>query len=735
MPLETPAGDAVHLSFRVAWSVPAGNAAHISFHDPEPPDPPDPPAPTYLRCTAALPWGHRPRRLRAVRAVWSGVPRVRNETEFVSSQAPRADADELRASWRKVARQSNDAGLRWGRAPRADADAVEALWRQIPRRRTEADLPWESGLPRHVTSADAPWRDADARDHAIDLPWATRARQRHDAQIPWTHPPRADARQRWPWGHGKKVPWFVGSPGPEPEPPSPPYVHPVPPGAVVHLSFRCPAVASVLPASAIRLSFGRAQCFVAWPRPRRYVVLNTASVVRLPERTEIHVVAGRISSAIDSVHRSFDLALADPAQLGYLLPGASGAPKFVEINVNGYIFIAQIEAWDRNRRHLKDGGSGEVVSVRGRSLTALLGDPFAPTRAHVWAGAGTRAAQQLIDDEIAANVLFGDASADTFFSAGVPEDWSWNVPSGVWHYDGLTPVAAMVRVVEAAGALLIAHRRAGIAFATASVAHPTGEVTLPMGEHDFIVRPRYPVSPWAWSATAADVQIHDDVILDARFDAGSGERGRESVSIPLWPPSASDKPRLVEPFDLVEIVEPVSRKALATGVEIAFRTERAGNGAAVLIVEQSITLDPAPAVPLYDQVVVSGAYAGVSNTIRRTGRAGDTPLPAIIDPLITTDGVSAERGRNAIAAGSAARARNNLWLALTGLMPDAPQRRGTVTAVNGDDNYSLTTDDGGTVRVRARPGDTWAVLDVVFYRAGVIVDAAPGLAGGGVIGV
>ena len=136
---------------------------------------------------------------------------------------------------------------------------------------------------------------------------------------------------------------------------------------------------------------------------------------------------------------------------------------------------------------------------------------------------------------------------------------------------------------------------------------------------------------------------------------------------------------------------------------------------------------PAPAAPLYNQVLVSGPQAGVSDPIIRTGTAGDVRMTNIVDPLITQHEVALERGRNALAAGIADRAQSNLWRSLRGLEPAAPQRKGNVTAVNPDGSYTIATADGATIRARPLPGTTWSVSDGVFVRDGVIVDDAPAL--------
>jgi 8-oxo-dGTP pyrophosphatase MutT (NUDIX family) len=430
-------------------------------------------------------------------------------------------------------------------------------------------------------------------------------------------------------------------------------------------------------------------------------VLNSATVVRLPERTPIDVDGGRIEASRDNAFRTFTLDLCDPAQLALLKPGLDGQPKAVEINLNGHVRVGIVESWQRDRRHQRDGGPGQAVSVGGRSRAALLDTPYAPAGSTVQAS--TRTSQQLIDEEL----------EFTGFTSDVPFGWAWEVPGGVWHYDGLTPIAAIRRIAEAAGAYVLAH--------------PFEDTVL--------VRPRYSrragdeVSPWHWSVTEPDVQILDDYILsDNRADV-AGAVPAQSLVIPLWPTSATDKPGWVEPGDLVEVVEAVSQRALCAAVSVSFAMVDSGNGAKALVIEQTVTLDPAPAVPLYNQVLVSGEQEGVSDPVIRDGTAGDVRLPSIIDPLITQHTVARERGRNALAGGTSGQAASALWGALLGILPGSRAIKGNITAENADGSYTIATADGGTIRARPLPGQTWEVTDGVFVEDGRIIDSAPSLPG------
>lgn len=692
-----PPGRHVPLAFVPPWLNPPGRLVPLPFGDnqappPVPPPPPPPPVKPKIYAGAGLPWGHVPPR-HCLRLLVTGsgrsVPVLR---DAIWSQAPRMDAAPLLMRWGRVPVAGVSYGLRWRRDQALVWGSLALRWGMLPVAHSTARLLWSGRMQRADVVAAIPWLAPQLRTARVQIAWGSARPSGVSMPLRWDYSPLCAQRPVLPWGHAGSVRWFINSPGPQPPDPSPPWVYRPPPGYRVRLDFLCPWPRAV--GNLVRLDFSRGGCYRGWGKPRRYIVLNTAIVVRLPERTPIPVTAGSIRSSRDKSTRDIALTLADPAALDLLRPDSSG-PKSVEINLNGHVFTGIIEAWDDNRRHPGDGGDGRAVSVSGRSRVALLSEPYAPRRAHVEPSG--RHAQQLIDAELEL----------TGFTADVPQGWSWAVPGGVWAYDGKTRLAAIEAVAGAAGAVVIAH--------------PWDDVLR--------VRPLYPVSPWDWATALPDVQIHDDLILQHTRSAGTGARGVESVSIPLWPPAAVDKPRLVEPLDLVELIEPSPRRAQAAAVELMFATERSGNGAHVLVVEQRITLDPAPAEPIYNQVLVSGTQVGVSDPVIRTGTAGDVRLPNIIDPLITEHAVARERGRNALAAGTADRAASNLWRSLRGLDQTAPQRKGNVIAIGADGGYTIATADGATLRARALPGVTWNVGEGVFIRDGVIVDSAPSLPG------
>lgn len=677
-------GYRVPLALSVPWEDYPGNAVPLAFGDGNPVEPPPPEPPRFTLKTAGLPWGLPPRRARTVRSGYAAAPRRAAATGLPWS-APPAVTAAARLPWAQVPRYAVATGLPW-RMPDSQRASVGWAWRALPRVRASAELPW--GLPPAMhRTAGVPWRSPPVKRLSVEAPWGLPSRLDASAGVPWRAPPRREVRAWLPWGVGDQVRWVVPSPGiVRPVVPPRPGYQP-PPGNRVPLALRCPWPSP--PGNQVPLALGPAQCYFAWPRPRRYIVLNSAAVVRLPERTPVPVASGSIRAARDAVFRGFDLVLADPAALALLLPGDTG-PKSVEINLNGWVWTGIVEDWDETREH-----PGRAVRVSGRSRPALLDAPYAPARSYT--EASERTSVQLIDQEL----------TFTGFDADTPMGWEWTVPAGAWTYDSLTPVAAITRIAQAAGAVVLAH---------------------PF-EDRLVVRPRYPVSPWAWASTAPDVQIQDDYLSRTGGRGSTGARGTQTVTLPLWPASATDKPGLVEPLQLAALVGPTTTKAVVDSVDIEFGMQAAGNGAQVLVIEQTVTVDPAPAEPLYTYVLVSGEQVGVADPVIRDGTAGDVRLPMIVDRLITQHSVAAERGRNALAGGTTVPAPSNPWQQLQAALPGSRLIKGNVTATNSDGSVSVATTDGSTIRARPLPGQTWANGAGVFVLDGRVVDSAPSLPG------
>lgn len=529
--------------------------------------------------------------------------------------------------WQQADHARNSALLTWGQQQGGTGAAVSLPWSIADTAAGSTRLPWSGvmeevranqaicwvSLGRERGGASLRWRASELVDSAWQLPygslpavaqelgmrWARPNRTHQTHAIRWQPPGRWTGKRDLPWGRAKPLPWIVRSPFKPPEPdPDPPRMA----GDRVGLNLSCLPLAA---RGVAALNLGVAACYVVRPHQRTYVVINTISMVRLPDRTPIEVSSVTISSSCDAWGSTFDFELADIAQLPLLKPSAAG-PRQVEVTLNGYVWTALIESYSSRREWASNG-----VNLAGRSRTALLAAPYAPARVKVTTE--DRTVAQLVDEEL----------ADTGFTASY-DTVDWVVPAGAWFYDATPPLDAISRLAEASGGVV--------------QSDPAGQLLR--------IRARYPESPWHWKERAPTHVLHEDIVTNESLQvrsaplydavvvtgelAGKGvtckvrrsgeagqlfapqvssplintaaagaERGRniladrgEQASIdlvlPLFSgPVKSGEVGRVLPLDLVEVV---GEEGIWHGLCTAVRTEaRAGDGA--FVVEQTITLE------------------------------------------------------------------------------------------------------------------------------------------------
>ncbi|QNK69185.1 hypothetical protein [Variovorax sp. PAMC26660] len=173
------------------------------------------------------------------------------------------------------------------------------------------------------------------------------------------------------------------------------------------------------------------------------------------------------------------LSASGPAQLLDQLRAVDGVPRQVRVIIDGLPWIFAIEGMGRSREP-----GLRRARITGRSVPALLGASKLPQQ--TWLNAAPRTAQQLV--------------IEAFENLGVDVDWQipdWLVPAGAWSFTG-KPLAAAVRIAEAAGAVL--------------QSHPT--------EPKLSFLPAYPLLSWEWMGSAAvpDVSISSRAITVDDYD-------------------------------------------------------------------------------------------------------------------------------------------------------------------------------------------------------------------------
>ncbi len=191
-----------------------------------------------------------------------------------------------------------------------------------------------------------------------------------------------------------------------------------------------------------------------------YVSVHTLNAVLLPSLEPVALLGATLES--DDGGFGWSLSADGPEHLLDQLAPMAGLPARVRITIDGIDLVFAVERVGRTRRF-----GQHRASIQGRSVTALLGDPYMPQQS--WLSSSDLTAQQLV--------------AQALQYTGTTVDWGindWLVPAGAWSFTG-TPLQAALRVAESAGAVLRSHRT----------------------NAELIFAPRYPALPWAWGAASA----------------------------------------------------------------------------------------------------------------------------------------------------------------------------------------------------------------------------------------
>lgn len=200
---------------------------------------------------------------------------------------------------------------------------------------------------------------------------------------------------------------------------------------------------------------------------------NSAYLVRLPDRTPLPVTSMAVETDADSWAWALSATLAGPDAWGLIRPVTPGfLPWEVEAGINGHVWRFVLDAPSLRRVF-----GQTVVSIRGRSLSAWLADPY--TGATQGTAADPRTANQLAEEAL-------DMTGWTL-------DWGlvdWLVPGGVLSYDG-TPISRLAQIVGAVDGCLYSHPWDRVLYAY----------------------PRYPSVAWEWDELTADVAVPESALI------------------------------------------------------------------------------------------------------------------------------------------------------------------------------------------------------------------------------
>lgn len=210
------------------------------------------------------------------------------------------------------------------------------------------------------------------------------------------------------------------------------------------------------------------------PSRATYDVPHTTAVTDLRDNTALDVESLTVS--IDADSAMWTLRAAGGESL-YAKLTTGVQPAGVEVDIDGEAWVFVIDTVSRSRTF-----GDSQVSVSGRSLAIAAGSPYEADQN--WVNDGPTTGAQIA------------AMANLY--TGLSVSWEiedWSVPDRVFSYSG-TPLSVVLRVAEAVGAVVQAHRT----------------------EYGVRVLPRYALCPNKWATVAPDVEIAFDAVLSESFE-------------------------------------------------------------------------------------------------------------------------------------------------------------------------------------------------------------------------
>ncbi len=219
---------------------------------------------------------------------------------------------------------------------------------------------------------------------------------------------------------------------------------------------------------------------------RTYIMISSAQLNRLPDNLAIPVKSLTLSLDWDSVHWSL-AANVIGGDVRDLSPTPDG-PIEVEAQINGTIWNCVVDDWARDRAFAKQGRS-----IRGRSQTAILGEPWAIKKTEVQSQA--RTAVQLMTEQL--------ENTGWSLSSTIVD---WLLPAGTLKIENETPLATIKRIATAAG----------------------GFVRPDTATKTVHVLPKYKVAPWKLTRADADMVLPGAMVVR---DNGSWDGRAEADAV------------------------------------------------------------------------------------------------------------------------------------------------------------------------------------------------------------
>ena len=422
-------------------------------------------------------WDSNTYRVRSlgVKAPWQLSERPNPATAAALWQTSRPHRPHFALRWQSALGAQADTGCAWADATRYLRQA-SVRWQQGRTSTSCAALRWQGAWPLFCMS-HARHQSGTRGSSGRALRWQGARPLRLQPAVRWQ--PANRMVGDWQAGFGQGLAAFVHTkshwqlarmapPGISQRPNvTPPWdgCYWPPNGDAVHLLFSQAAHDTPALLFACRGVRAPGDALVVIERLSMYTHISEVHATLWPEGDALPLFECSIET--DAGGYGWHLRASGPAQLMEMLaPRADGTPVRVRMEICGMAWVFVVGLRQRSRsfgRH--------VVTFAAASATSLLDAP------HMQPGTFTNVAQQTVQQLAAAALEY----------TGVTLDWridDWLVPAGVWSHQG-TPLSAVLRVADAAGAIVQSHRTAD---------------TL-------IVQPRYAAMPWEWAQTPPALQL------------------------------------------------------------------------------------------------------------------------------------------------------------------------------------------------------------------------------------
>lgn len=385
--------------------------------------------------------------------------------------------------WSDADRLPGSSLARWRSSWRLAGAGIEG-WRQARPIESDSRETWQSS-PLATGSAIEGWRDAEGINRATASPWVkTLPRVFAGLSALWSQGEMLPTSRIDLFGDGAFLiayeiefwrqagyPANAQNPGPGLPPIDGGYRPPV--GLADLVLCRRPAAID-----GVTLILGPRRCAqvarVVVPTQKVYRVLNSCSLVRLPDRVPLAVTSMTIDTDADSWCWALTATLAGPVGWSLVRPQAPAyLPVEVEATINGHVWRFLLDLPGASRQFVNNR-----QSLKGRSRSAWLADPYTARSSGI--EGNPRTAQQLAEQALD--------------NLGWTLDWrlpaDWLIPGGLYSWNG-SPIDQLIALAKPVDGCLYTDPDAAIIFAY----------------------PRYPTPAWLWPGFVADVGISEAAVI------------------------------------------------------------------------------------------------------------------------------------------------------------------------------------------------------------------------------